>query len=180
MSSIQLSNGKFFDFLNPDPSVISIEVVADSLSKLCRYTGHCSEYYSVAQHSVLVSHLVEPQHELQALLHDAAEAFLGDVASPLKALLPDYKALEVRVNAAVMQAFGLPEEIHPYVKDADVAALYLEHKRLMVGGGIWDEGLFDSMMWPTIHLESIGSKLVFQPPAAARKLFLNRYKQLTH
>ena len=138
-SRIQLASGAMFDLLNPDPSVITIDVIAHALSRLCRFTGHVSTaHYSVAEHSVRVSWLVPDHDAREGLLHDAAEAFVGDVAAPLKRLLPDYQAIEKRVELAVAERFGL---LYPWplsVKEADIDMLRLEAVTFMRPEGIPD------------------------------------------
>lgn len=137
--SILMVSGRVFDFTNPGP--ITVEEAAASLSKLCRFTGHCREFYSVAQHSLLVSLLLPHHLALQGLLHDAVEAVLGDMSGPLKKVVPGYKALEARTERVILAGFGLPEELHPLVKRADLIALKLEKEVLMYeepGVGSWD------------------------------------------
>lgn len=129
--SIMTCGGGLFWFEAPDEYHYHPTVLAKALSKICRYGGHCSEFYSVAQHSVHVSMLVPPEMALHALLHDAAEAFLGDIPTPLKNLLPQYKELEKRVEAAIFRQFKLPATLPPEIKWADLVALQAEKVMLM-------------------------------------------------
>ena len=89
MSWITTQSGKHFDFNNLSAADICIEDISCALSNLCRFTGHVQDFYSVAQHSVHVSYLVPPEFALEALLHDAAEAYCNDISAPRKRLLPD-------------------------------------------------------------------------------------------
>lgn len=170
MSLIRTLSGKHFDFLNIDPESICIEDIAAALSNLCRFTGHLDHFYSVAQHSVLTSYLVPPQLAMEALLHDAAEAYCNDISSPLKALLPDYRAILGRVEAAVIQKFGLPEAKSRGVKYADLVMLATERR---------DLDLDDGLEIP--ELEGIEpSPMMISPlmPRQAQVLFLQRYQNL--
>jgi len=81
---IQTISGRKFPLAEPDPNQIDIEDIAHALSMLCRFNGHCTQFYSVAEHSMHVSHEISNDLALAGLLHDAAEAYLGDVPSPLK------------------------------------------------------------------------------------------------
>lgn len=128
---IQLSSGEFFNFLDPDPDLVTVPVLAKALSQLCRFTGHTRTFYSVAQHSVLVSRLVPPELARWGLFHDAAEAFVGDVSSPLKRLIPDYRAIEERIERVVWAKFGLDGPLPAAVKQADMSALIAEKNALM-------------------------------------------------
>lgn len=130
-STILTHSGIEFDVCNPDPDLIEIEDIAHALSHICRFTGHTKHFYSVAQHSYLCATLVPPEHALEALLHDAAEAYIGDVSSPLKAQLPGYQVIEANLEQAIRQRFGLPTQKTPWVKEADLQMLAAEKAQLM-------------------------------------------------
>lgn len=131
MTWILTRSGKHFDFVDPQPDQIDILDIAWGLSKECRFAGQCYGFYSVAQHSVLVSQVVSEEFALEALLHDAAEAYCKDIPMPLKALLPDYKRIEQRVDRAIRSAFDLPAECSHEVKHADLILLATERRDLM-------------------------------------------------
>lgn len=119
-----------FNPLAPDPECILIEDIARSLSNLCRYNGHVREFYSVAEHSYWVSLDVPPADALWGLLHDASEAYLGDLMSPLKYHTPlgtQYREIEALVMQAVCVRFNLPPTMPPSVARADHAQLQREH-----------------------------------------------------
>lgn len=141
---IQVRSGGWLWFLDPRPEDIVLSDIAGALSKLCRYTGHTTEFYSVAQHSVMASKLVPKRLALAALLHDAAEAYIGDVSRPLKTLFETkapgvLREIENRIHSAVNEAFGirLNASDKSIIKAADNVALATEKRDLLPGDTIW-------------------------------------------
>jgi hypothetical protein len=128
---MQTYTAKAFYPLSPAVEDIDPLDIAHALSLLCRYGGHSSRFYSVAEHSVLMSHAVAPENALWALLHDAAEAYLGDVIRPLKRALPAYALIEDNVMAFICARFGLDVECPAEVKEADNRILVNERAVLM-------------------------------------------------
>jgi hypothetical protein len=130
--TIKMANEQYWDFLDPVGSAKRVDVLTifQALSNICRFTGHCNEFYSVAEHSYYCSKLVPPELAWDALMHDAAEAFLGDVSRPLKALLPEYKALEQKTEDALAERFNLRRPLPPEIKHADRQMLALEQQTL--------------------------------------------------
>lgn len=131
MSWIQTYTGRAFDLLDPQPDMVVIEDIAHALSNICRFTGHTRVFYSVADHSCHVAEILPDELRLQGLLHDAAEAYIQDIATPLKWLLPDYKLIEQRVWKAIAAKFNLPEVLDPQVKSADLCMLMTERRDLL-------------------------------------------------
>lgn len=129
--------GKRFNPLNPSPKDVSLYDIAHSLSQQCRFTGHTKEFYSVAQHCVLVSEILrdDPLEALAGLFHDASEAYLSDIASPVKhtADFVGYRRVEEMVTEAIFQAFDIPIEfsILEDLKEADRRLCMTEARDLM-------------------------------------------------
>lgn len=134
---MQTHMGRRFYPLDPRANEIDPQDIAHALSLLCRYGGHVSRFYSVAEHCVLMSQAVAPEHALAALLHDATEAYVCDVPRPLKLVLPGYREIEDRVWAAVAQRFGLALELPEEVKIADTRILLTERNALMPRAERW-------------------------------------------
>lgn len=134
---IMLHSGVEFDFVNPAASRFTIEDIAHGLSMLCRYAGQCRIFYSVAEHCLLVSEVV-PEHAFAALMHDAAEAFVGDITRPLKQMLPQFKKIERQVEDAIAARYDLPQPMPAAVKQADLAVLAAEQEQIMPAGtNLW-------------------------------------------
>lgn len=134
---MQTHSGKVVDLTRFSEEDVCVEDIAHALSQIIRFTGHARAPYTVAQHSLLVAELVPPQHRLWALLHDASEAYLGDVASPLKSLLPQYQELEEGFQRIIAGRFDLPWPMPREVKDADRAALMMEKRDLLLVHHDW-------------------------------------------
>ena len=156
---IELVTGGRFYYSRPE---WDIGAVAHALSLQCRFTGQCRKFYSVAEHSVLVSRIMEDLglgDPMEGLLHDATESVLSDIARPAKNLLKDYKSLEKALDASMRKAFNIVEAATEGCHKADVLALLLEAKALMPSkGDDWsDLGPFDLR-----ELRATAGKLPYQ------------------
>lgn len=137
--SIRTYSGRYFSFTEMDPESICIEDIAHALAHIPRFTGHTREPYSVGQHSIMACIMAPGEFKLHALLHDATEAYMCDIAKPLKDLLPDYKAMEEKLHVVISEKFGvLYGENHiaclpPVVKEIDHALLWDEFNSVVTG-----------------------------------------------
>lgn len=172
-NTILTNAGHYFFFDRPRDHSFPIEEIAHALSNLCRFTGHIRQFYSVAQHSVLVSFQVPPELAMCALMHDASEAYLGDVSSPLKRMLPDYKAIEVQVEEAIAHQYGLPYPMPVEIRTADMTLLITEKRDLCATG----PSELDKRYWPDI--KPLDVHIIPLAPQQARRLFLDRYAELS-
>lgn len=161
---IQVRSGAKFHFLDPQYDEILIEDIAYSLSNLTRFNGHVP-FYSVAEHSVFVSYRCPT---LGALLHDAAEAYLSDIPSPIKQYLPQFQQMEDNILDVIMDKF---ECIYSNeVKWADKYQTYVEAKCLLPDGGkdwVPNTVVVEDMYRP--------KKLT---PKEAHNLFMDRFNEL--
>jgi len=166
---IETYTGKTFYFLDPKPEQIDIRDIAHSLAYTCRYTGHSKRFYSVAEHSLFVSYLAADP--LAGLLHDASEAYITDIASPIKPYLQNYKDLEDMIMGRISAVFGFKYPLDEDIKDCDATQLKTEAKHLLKSGGQpW------AHLYPTKRAHGITPQCL--PPEAAEKAFLERFEEV--
>lgn len=169
---ISTVSGRRFYFGDHAAMVEAIDIVdiAHALGNLCRFTGQCRRFYSVAEHSVHVSMIVPEDLALVGLLHDATEAYCADLAKPLKRLVPDYRAVEDAIWLAVAEKFELPTIMPEFIKRADMAMLKLEVDHLLPPHCATDLNLPG---------ETAEVGLRYWNPMYAKYAFLERYNWLT-
>lgn len=170
---IRLRSGALFNYERPHECEVLIEDIASALSKVCRFAGHIPHFYSVAQHVVNTSRIVAVGHELDALMHDTAEAFTNDLPTPLKHRLPEFRDLERRIEAAMAQRFGFNYPLPHPVKVADLQMLKLEKHHIKRDTSRWSvlEGVSVAGLRDKVYLDELA-------PRAAEELFLTRYYEL--
>lgn len=164
---LQLHSGIKYYFLNPTPEMISIDDIAHTLSLLCRYGGHCREFYSVAEHSVRCSYKAPKGFEFEALMHDAGEAYLIDMPRPIKQKLPDYQNLERVTEKVITTKFNLPWPMSPEVKVVDNRMLFTEKRDILSVSVDWG--------W---ECEPYENKIIPWTPRAAKEAFMERFNEL--
>ena len=187
---IQTWSGGKFDLIDPTPEMIDIMDIAKSLSKQCRFNGHTTEFYSVAQHSVelLKYYLDENEEEydiirngdpdvygflqkaMTILLHDASEAYIGDMTSPLKILMPDFKKIEYNIDMVIADKFDTIFPHPPWLKTLDIRVLLDERASVMT------HTLED---WK-LDVEPLGIHITPWPVGKAYSGFINYFHHLNH
>lgn len=168
---IRTVSGVRFDLLEPTPEMVSMYDIMWSLSDMPRWNNHLLRKVTVAEHSVVVSQLVPPEDALWGLMHDASEAYVGDLPAPLKAQLPGFKAIENRIMRAICDAVGLPHTKPPSVKIADKQSQLAEARDQLPGD------------WQDIYGSGVGpAGYSFERPMCPEEAwaaFKNRYLELT-
>jgi uncharacterized protein len=173
---LQTISGRFVNPLDPDLDQIEIGDITRALANTCRFGGHCRSFYSVAQHSVIVSELVERrggdvEDVFAALMHDAAEAYLGDMPHPLKhrsALGEAFKAAEKHLEQALQARFAIKADV-PEIKRADRALLATERRAFST----------EDWHWPELDgIEPLELELTAWSPDEAAARFRARYEEL--
>ena len=178
---IETYTGKKVKLLSPDPSEINIEDIAHGLSRICRFSGQCKHFYSVAQHSLNMA--IEMNNRrfgsrlvLLALLHDASEAYIGDVPRPVKQMLLVYHEIEKRVQSAIWKGIGI-DPPSPFEKEVikrfDDILLGYEAKMLMGCRDSWNQKyLKDELLLSSKHFD-------YCNPAEIEYKFLSAFASLT-
>lgn len=129
---IRTFTGIYMNVFEPTLEMICIEDIAHALSNQCRFGGHLPKFYSVAQHSFLCSQIVSEEFKLQALLHDASEAYLLDIPRPIKQGLRNYKEIEDKLMILISEKFGFNYPLEKSVKRVDEELLQFEWEHLML------------------------------------------------
>lgn len=192
VTSIETYSGQYVDLINPDPATIKLEDIAVHLANTVRFAGGVTKYYSVAEHAVRVSYLVQnlaapewrehglwPALALAALHHDSHEFVLGDVPAPLKAVLrkfegayPIIDTLAASLDSAIIKALGIEQDMHdPRIKAADDEAMYREAAALKWSHGVGAHWNNDKAYTPWAGMG--------WSPQRAERTFYNRHLQLT-
>lgn len=166
---IQTHSGRQFFPFDPSRSEIVVEDIAHALSNTCRFTGHVKVFYSVAQHSVLVASLVPVLDALTGLLHDASEAYLCDIPSPIKPGIPKYKELELAVEARIAEVFDTQFPMPDTVRHADQVAVATEARDLMAN---------PPTLWKIPAAPLPGIHITPWTPERAEQEFLALYREL--
>ena len=162
MTWIQTRTGVAFPLLQPEAKDVEVADIAHALSLICRFTGHVKTFYSVAEHCVRVAQLLPPRLRAYGLLHDAHEAYVGDIATPIQwaldsasALSPGTKSafklalesMKHNIYAAIHERFDLPWPLPPddvaAIKQADIIMLMTE-KRSLLGPSAKSWGVYES------------------------------------
>ena len=163
-------SGNRFYPLEPRIDRVAIEDIAHGLAYQCRFNGQTREFYSVAQHSLIVASLVPAHLRLAALLHDAAEAYLGDMVKPLKVLLPEFAAIEDKVTALIAEAFAIDFSEYGPIKRADLIALATEKRDLMP---------HSAERWAYLDdVRALPEPIVAMSPGQAKQAFLDEFARL--
>lgn len=167
---VETRSGRKVYFLDPSVDSIDISDIAYALANQCRFNGHIP-FYSVAEHSVYVSGLVAEELQLHALLHDAAEAYVGDMSSPLKSIVPQFRTIERRIQNVILKRFDIAGDGKEEIKQADLQQLRTEAQNFLPSKGKdWEIATdFDP---------GNGFSPRCLPPQLAYSLFMDTFKRL--
>ena len=170
---IQTYTGQIFTPFDPQPEQIEIKDIAHALSQIARYNGHSHDLISVAEHSIVMAENVSHRAAIHALLHDAAEAYIGDFAKPIKDYFPEFERIEYRIMQVIYHALGIcppSSDIITEIKEADCRMLLTERNQFMdTPPKPWDvDG----------HFEPYGVTMPRYDSEQAETVFLATYEKL--
>ena len=177
--TVLLSSGRYYDFENPETSELSIEDVAYGLGYTVRFRGQCilratgrHVFYSVADHCVIMSHIVPPELAYDALMHEVGETVCGDVPGPLKPICPDIHAVEKRCEAAGFRQFEVAMLNKAEIKRHDLIMLATERRDLMPWSG-------EKWAWLDLPgVEPLADRIWPRSPDESAHAFIRRYQEL--
>lgn len=173
---IQTFTGVAFYPQDPRVSEVVIEDIAHSLSQQCRYNGHIKRFYSVAEHCLHLSYAVSEENALMALLHDASEAYIGDLVRPVKdePKLKEFKEIENRLFSVIAEALvpGNPKGtcIPAEVNEADTRILWNEKEQCF--------HTKEPQSWELPYSPLKDVVIRFHDPFIAEMMYLERYREL--
>jgi uncharacterized protein len=181
MSWITTNSGKQLDFLQPDPDTILIQDIATGLSNMPRWAGQITTFYSVAEHSLLMESLarvrfgnLDKELSKAILLHDATEAYMCDIPTPLKQLIPDYQEIETRLAVTIMAKFNISEDPEIWDKVTKMDAFMLKNEAIQRGGNLnW----LSAEKYKDVEIMD-GFRLFHFKPEQVRDLFLKAWEVL--
>lgn len=161
--------GKKFNLFEPAPDMIDIQDIAYGLANKGHFSGFSPRYFSIAEHCIMVCdelslwHDELPNHaKLLALLHDAAEAYIGDMVKPLKVRMPDFVAVENRIMAVIAERFDMDMAFMPHIKPVDIFIQNIEYKAFFQKS------------------QSEFCRISYLDPERARIVFLDRFNEYYH
>lgn len=173
-NTIATSSGIYFDYIDPKPEHINIEDIAKGLSNTCRFGGQC-DFYSVAEHSILCANIAKENgfnkyFQFRVLMHDASEAYIGDMQKPLKIIMPEFQKTEGRIEKVINIAFGIDVPKDKVIKEIDLQMLKAEKKHLFPKDNhVWFG--FDS-------IDNVDVSIKCLNPHEAEKKFLDIFQLL--
>lgn len=160
--------GKEIDIFDIKPSDICIEDIAHSLSLQCRAMGHFDRFYSVAEHCYSLSLVVPTEMAMVALLHDASEAYITDIPTPIKDAIPELRIVEKQIQGVISEYFNLSSDYNSLIKKWDREMFVRETQLLFTE--------FDSRYPRIKKIDEF--KLVGYKPQDIERLYLARYNEL--
>jgi 5'-deoxynucleotidase YfbR-like HD superfamily hydrolase len=166
------NTGQYISLTDPNFNEITIDDIATGLSNVCRFNGQLKTWYSVAEHSIHVAELVPKEYKLQALLHDATEAFICDVPTPFKLMLGDaYGFVEERLARAIGAKFGVDlVNLSDVVKQADRVMVVSERDAFQAVPRKWGAHYENVLRYPNLSRR-------YSNPTEARAAFLAAFRE---